>query len=243
MRKLKRKRETLYRGRLGLSVLTFLLFPFSFFLLLSPAAKAQEVVDKMVATVSSGARANLITYSDLLWQLALQPGTPLSNPGSEELNRALNLIINQRLILQEAEKLPPIAPTDKEVEAALTGLINQFASREEFYQRVNRVGLSAEQLREIIRQRVAIDKYLDFRFRSFTVVTPQEVEEYYRDVFVPRHRRQRPGVVVPKLDDVFKSLQDELTENKVESDTDEFLEEARAAAEIPVLDPTLKDRG
>jgi SurA N-terminal domain len=208
-----------------------------FILALSPRCFAQEIVDKMVATVSSGARANLITYSDLLWQLALQPGTPLTNPGSEELNRALNLIINQRLILQEAEKLPPIAPTDAEVEAALKDLINKFASREEFYERVKRVGLSAEQLREIIRQRVAIDKYLDFRFRSFTIVTPQEVADYYRDVFVPRFRRQSPGQLVPELEKVRDQIERTLLESKIESETDAFLDAARENAEIVILNP------
>ncbi|MGB7922202.1 MAG: hypothetical protein WCF57_03055 [Pyrinomonadaceae bacterium] len=198
---------------------------------------AQEIIDKMVATVSSGSRANLITYSDLLWQLSLQPGTPLSKPGSEELNRALNLIINQRLILQEAEKLPPIAPTDAEVEAALKILIDQFASREEFYQRVNRVGLTAEQLREIIRQRVAIDKYLDFRFRSFTIVTPQEVADYYRDVFVPRFRQQSPGQLVPTLEQAQNQIEQTLTESKIRSEMDAFLDSARENAEIVILNP------
>ena len=47
----------------------------------SPVA-AQRVVDKMVATINAGARTDLITYSDLLWQLALEPNTPLDNPTS-----------------------------------------------------------------------------------------------------------------------------------------------------------------
>src|ERR1041384_8819190 len=75
---------------------------------------AQQVVDKMVATVNAGVKTDLITYSDLLWQLALQPRTVLDNPTSEDLNRALRLLIDQRLILQEAEKLPTIVPTPKE---------------------------------------------------------------------------------------------------------------------------------
>ena len=221
------------RNILLAALFSFSLSPFP----LSPRCFAQEVVDKMVATVNSGSRANLITYSDLLWQLALQPGTPLSKPGSEELNRALQLTINQRLIVQEADKLPPIAPTDKEVDAALTDLINRFTSREEFYQRVQSVGLSAEQLREIIRQRVAIDKYLDFRFRSFTVVTPQEVADYYRDVYVPRFRLQSPGQLLPKLEEVQAQIERTLTEGKIESETDAFLDNARENAEIVILNP------
>jgi hypothetical protein len=228
-------------------LLTFCLLPFTFCL----PAQAQEVVDRMVATVNGGVRPDLITYSDLLWQLALQPDTPLANPSQETLSGALQLIISQRLILQEAEKLPTITPTDREVETELATLIKQFPSQEEFQRRVARVGLSAEQLREIVRKRVAIQKYLDFRFRSFTVITSQEVEAYYTDTYVPRLRRQMPGVIVPKLEDTVRDgdgtsrtvrdrIERILIESKIESDTNAFLEEAQERAEIVYLAPEFK---
>jgi hypothetical protein len=227
------------RSRDVLRLLVFFLLPFSF-CLTGPQAQAQDVVDRMVATVNSGGvRPALITYSDLLWQLALEPETPLQNPNSENLNRALNRLISQRLILQEAEKLPTIAPSDKEIRDKLNELIKLFPSLSEFYQRIARVGLSSdsEQLKEIVRQRVAIEKYLDFRFRSFTVVTEKEVSDYYRDVWVPRLRRQQPGRLVPELKEVQKEIEQELKESKIESDTDEFLDSARERAEITILNP------
>src|SRR5438445_12375910 len=64
----------------------------------SAAARAQKIVDKTVAIVSDGVRKpELITYSDLVWQLALQPNTPLDPPKSEDLNRALRTLIDQRV--------------------------------------------------------------------------------------------------------------------------------------------------
>ena len=62
----------------------------------------------MVATVNAGVVPDcrqicLITYSDLLWQMALQPNTLAGQSPSADLQRALRLIIAQRLILQEAE--------------------------------------------------------------------------------------------------------------------------------------------
>jgi hypothetical protein len=149
----------------------------------------------------------------------------------------LNLIISQRLILQEAERLPAIDPTTEEIESRLGEFVKLFPSQAEFQQRVTRVGLSAEQLREIVRQRLTIEKFLDFRFRSFTIVTQKEVEEYYRDVFVPRLRRQQPGRLVPELKDVTKEIEAELTESKIESETDEFLDSIRERAEITTLNP------
>src|SRR4030095_1972770 len=110
----------------------------------APVCSAQQVVDKMVATVNAGVKTDLITYSDLLWQLSLQPGTVLDNPTSADLNRALRLLIDQRLILQEAEKLPTIVPTQKEISDARGELARNFASEPAFRERLQRVGLTSE---------------------------------------------------------------------------------------------------
>jgi hypothetical protein len=204
----------------------------------TPAAGGGEVVDRMVAVVNG---SELITYSDLLWQIALQPGAPLDSPRMEDLRRALDLLVDQRLVLQEAGKLPHVHATEEEMKAAEIELVKRFPSLEEFHRRLERVGLTAEQLREIIHDRIDMSKYLDFRFRSFTVVTPQEVESYYRDVYVPRRRRQAPGQIVPELKTVYDAIQTELVESKIESDTDAFLDEARNAAQVTILDESFAD--
>ncbi len=179
-----------------------LLLPFTLlpFYPVSPC-RGQEVVDKMVATVNAGVRTDLITYSDLLWQLALQPNTSLANPSSDDLNRALRLVIDQRLILQEAEKLPTISPTDDEIRNARDQLAKMFPSAAEFQQRLLRVGLTSEKLDEILEHRVRIEKYLDFRFRNFVLISEKEIADYYQDVYVPRLRRRSPGQIIPTLEE------------------------------------------
>jgi hypothetical protein len=201
------------------------------------SARAQKVVDKMVATVNAGVKTDLITYSDLLWQLALQPDTPLDNPRSEDLNKALRLLIDQRLILQEAEKLPAIAPTAKEVTDARDELARYFASAGEFQQRLLKVGLTSEKLDEIIEQRLKMERYLSFRFQNFVVVTQKEIADYYKDVYVPRFRTRFPGRLVPTLEEARAEIETQLTEAKIESDTDAFLDTARERAEIIILNP------
>ena len=192
-----------------------------------------KVIDYMVASVDG----SLITYSDLLWQLTLQPNTLLDNPKREDLQRALDLVIDQRLVFQDAEKLPHIHAGEKEVEAAIAELIRMFPSQTEFQQRMLRTGLTAERLREIVGERVEIEKYLDFRFRSFTVATPKEVEDYYRDSYVPQFRRRSPGAVVPKIEDVRLQIEKQLIENKVGADLQKYIDTARDRAEIVILKP------
>ncbi|HEV7681787.1 MAG TPA: hypothetical protein VGO68_06670 [Pyrinomonadaceae bacterium] len=196
----------------------------------------------MVATVNAGVLPDcrqicLITYSDLLWQLALQPNTQLENPSSADLTRALNLVTDQRLILQEAEKLPSIAPTAEEVRSAGDELVKAFPSEPEFQQRLRRVGLTAEKLAEILEQRVRIEKYLDFRFRNFVVITQNEIADYYKDAYVPRFKAQFPGKIVDTLEEARPKIEKTLTESKIESDTDSFLDNARERAEIIILNP------
>ena len=234
-----RRREAMYTARRRAAAFVLLVATLCV-LVNAQQARAQQIVDRMVATVNGGVRLDLITYSDLLWQLALQPGTPLANPRSADLNNALQSLINQRLILQEAEKLPAIAPSDEDVRAAITDLVKQFPSSADFIERLRMVGFQSiddEQFKEIIRRRVVISNYLNFRFRSFTIVTPQEEANYYAQDWVPRFKRQHPNAIVPTLEKARAEINQTLIENKIESETDAFLDSSRENAEIVILSP------
>jgi len=82
-----------------------------------------------------------------------------------------------------------------------------------------------------------MEKYLDFRFRNFVVISQQEIADYYRDVYVPRLRSRSPGRIVPTLEQARGEIENNLREAKIESDTDAFLDTARERAEIVMLSP------
>jgi hypothetical protein len=213
----------------------YLAFVLVFF---SVKTNAQQVVDKTVATVSDTVRTELITYSDLLWQLALQPNASLNPPTSDEMNRALQLIINQRLFALEAQRLPQAEPNEDEIKRKIADVLAQFRSTAEFESRLRQVGFDSvkdENFERMMAQRVRIEKYIDFRFRSFVVITAEDEAKYYRDVFTPDFRRRSPGLLLPSLDEKRKEINDILTEQKVTSEIERFLDEAKNRAEIVVL--------
>lgn len=206
--------------------------------LLAAAASGQVVVDKSIAIVNDGVRTELITYSDLLWQLALEPKVPLDPPGADDLNRALQTQINQRLFTLEAERVPRAAPSEKEINAAITELVSHFSSPAEFESRLRKVGFTSVKdpnFERIMIDRLAIEKYLDFRFRSFIVITPEDEAKYYRDVFVTDFRRRYPGVLVPALDEKRSIINSTLTEEKVAAAIEAFLDDAKRRVEIVIL--------
>lgn len=202
------------------------------------AAFAQQVVDKTVATVTSGSRTELITYSDLVWQLALEPGVSIDGPGSEDLNRALQTLIDQRLFAIEAERLPRAAPTDKEITAEIGRLISYFPSAAAFEARLKQVGFDSVQdpaFERLIAKRLAIEKYIDFRFRSFVVVSADEETRYYRDIFVPDFRRRFPGLLMPTLDEKRGEIRVILEREKVGTAIERFLDEAKRRVAVEIL--------
>jgi hypothetical protein len=213
--------------------------------LLPSATRAQTVADKMVASVTNGSRAtpDLITYSDLVWQLALEPDTPSSErPSSAQLNRALRLVEDQLLILQEARKLPSADTTeanaarDAEVIKKRNELAQAFGSGARLGERMTRVGLTSEQLDLILRDRVMVEQYLDFRFRAFAVVTDREIQERYNQRY---GRLRNSGQIVPTVEQVRPQIERDLMEEKIENEIDKFVDELREqpGTEIVVLNP------
>jgi hypothetical protein len=204
-----------------------------------PSVKSQEVVDRIIATVSDRSlQPQIITYSDLVWHLALDPEAAIDPPVSEDLNRALQNLINLRLFALEAQRLPSAEPTDEEISGEIQRILASFSSPLQFEKRLRDVGFKSvmdDNFLRMMKSRVAIEKYVDFRFRSFVIVTPEEELKYYREVFTPDFRKRNPGLLLPQFDEVRLRIYQIITEDKIEEDIERFLDEAKSRAEIVVL--------
>lgn len=200
---------------------------------------AQEVVDKTVAVVTDGARKpQLITYSDILWQMALQPGVPLEKPSSEDLNRALQILINQRIFALEAERLPRSAPSDKEIADKIAETLTYFPTTAAFETRLKQVGFDSVKdpaFERLIAQRLAIEKYIDFRFGSFVVVTADEEQRYFRDIYTPEFRRRNPQSILPSFEEKRTEIRDALNRQKIAMAIERFLDETKRRVQVEIL--------
>jgi hypothetical protein len=192
-------------------------------------AQAQTITDKMVASVTNGSRAtpDLITYSDLVWQLALEPSRPLvGKPSSDDFKHALRKIEDQILILQEARKLPiannekALQEFDEAVQKKRNELAQAFGSAALLQERMTRVGLTSEQLDTILRDRVTMERYLDFRFRAFVLISQKEIADRYNQDYAPLRNR---GRIVDTLEQAHSRIEQLLTEEKIASEIDAFI--------------------
>lgn len=201
-------------------------------------ARGQETVDMTVATVNDGVKTELITRSDILWQMAMQPATSIDDPQPEVMNNVLQRLIDQRIFVLESERLPQTPPTETEIAAKIAELVAAFPSVSDFETRLKKVGFASikdDNFERIIAQRIVIDKYLDFRFRSFIVITAEDEANYYQDVFVPEFRRQYPGLLMPTLSEKRAEIYGELVEVRTAENMSTFLEEAKRRVEVVIL--------
>jgi hypothetical protein len=154
----------------------------------------------------------------------------------------LRLVEDQLLILQEARKLPTadtpkgVEERDAEVAKRRNELGQAFGSAARLQERMTRVGLTSEQLDAILRDRVMVDQYLDFRFRAFVVVTPKEINDRYNEVYGPQ---RNSGRIVPTLDQVRTRIEQDVTVEKIAAQIDTFVDSLREqpGTEIVILNP------
>jgi hypothetical protein len=208
----------------------YLWAPFAF-------AQAQQVIDQILTLVNE----DVITRTDLLWGLALDPKapSPAGTVSADLLRQKLNVMIDQRLIVQEARRVPGVQITQEDITKKRTQLIAQFKSEAEFRQRVESVGLTPQRIDDLVRQMIYIERFIDFRFRSFVFATEPEVKAYYEERLVPEIRKQ--GQIPPTLDQAIegKTVRERIVEivkeEKINKEIKDWLEASRQRADVAHL--------
>jgi hypothetical protein len=198
---------------------------------LAPIAHAQQVVDQILTLVND----DIISRIDLLWSIAMDPKapSPAGPVGSDLLAQKLDVMIDERLIAQEAARIPTTPITQDEIDKKRSDLIKGFRSEADFRQRVGSVGLTPQKIDELLRQRILIDRFVDFRFRSFVLVTEQEIRRHYDESLAPEVRKQ--GQVPPPVDQVREGIVALLKQRKIDDEISRWIASARQRADIVQL--------
>ena len=151
----------------------------------SVSLSSARIIDQIVAVVNE----DVITLSDLQPMLAplqakLQSiSDPLKQQEilKEQVNQALEMLIDNTLILQKARN-SGLTASPEEIEQ-YTGYIQQQQgiSAEEFNQRLEAEGMSIEAFQNQIKERIISQKVIAQSRGPSTRVSPKEVKQSYQD--------------------------------------------------------------
>lgn len=163
-----------------------------------------EVLERILAVVDG----RVVLQSDVL---LLEAVRGLSR------EQALEAVIDERLMIGEASRVPQAAVRSDEEERALSGLLQD--------QPALRGRVAEGDLRRLVRRQLAILKYVDFRFRPQVRVTAEEVEKAYAS----EHGRK---VDAPPLEAVAASLEEKLARAALDERLETWVRELRASADV-----------
>ncbi|MBI4115455.1 MAG: peptidylprolyl isomerase [Candidatus Omnitrophica bacterium] len=190
----------------------------------SPVWAQKQLLDRVVAVVNDEA----ITQSEL--DLFLRPlyeefkrqykGEELRREFNEARLKLLNQMIEDRLVFQEA-KTRGITIEDSETDKLLDEMRARFPSEEEFEKTLIEQGFTLTKLRENLKRQATVRRLHDMEIRAQVVVSPLEIEEYYKNhssEFTEEEKIKVRSITIRKGEDaIAKGLTDEAAKKKLES--------------------------
>jgi len=185
--------------------------------------RAQQVVDRIAARVDE----EIILQSDIEQLARYQM---LVDGKSESEERILDRLIDQWIVRKEAEASRfPIA-SEADVDRGLQRLKRSFAKTEDFDAQRQKVGLSENELRQIVAAQVYLSNYLDSRFRPTVRVDEQAITDFYEHAVIPRAKAR--GQEPPSLEVARDLIQEALTQRGINDQADLWLKESHARLRI-----------
>ncbi len=129
----------------------------------------QTLLDRVVARVNG----SVILLSDV--RAAVTFGL-VEGPADSEL--AVEEVVQRTLLVEEVNRFPPPEPAAEAVDAELDRLRVRAGTSLEDVERGT--GLSADNIRQLARDRLRIQGYIDQRFGVTVPLTDEQVLQYYR---------------------------------------------------------------
>jgi hypothetical protein len=123
-----------------------------------PMRARAEVIERVLAVVQGA----VITLSDAT--AAADLGLVVVAPTDDPLGATLGKLIDRQLILAEVERYAPSEPAPEAIDERVRTVRARFPSAEAYNAALNRSGLDEARLRQLLRDELRIDAYLDQRF-------------------------------------------------------------------------------
>lgn len=186
-----------------------------------PAARADEVIDRMLAVVAG----DLIMMSDVA--AAVEFGLVPQTSGDDPTRIVLSQLIDRSLMLAEVDRYAPQEPSSEAVDRELGALRDRFTSPQAYVDALARFGVEEASLRQTLRANLRLRAYLEQRFAAVPP-SDDDVRDYYaahRDRFTVR------GDVQP-LDAVRADVLQALSLDRRQAMVDEWLAGLRRRATI-----------
>ncbi|HVA94949.1 MAG TPA: hypothetical protein VNI36_08615 [Candidatus Dormibacteraeota bacterium] len=198
----------------------------------APQAPPQgRVVDRIVARIED----DIILQSQMRELGAFQE---LVDGHRESDNKLLSELVEQWMVQTESSTVHFPAPAKSEVDRELARLKGQFASPQAYSAKLRELGLSADEVRQLLARQIYIERYIDYKFRPSVQIESADIQAYYQKVLLPELAKNKQPV--PRLADVQEKIRELLTQRKISDLTAKWLDDTKSRLKIEVALPAAR---
>lgn len=199
---------------------------FFFFFLVFCGSGQGEIIDRIVAVVND----EVITLTDVNIIQKFGLFEDMDETGGRDIQKfIIDRLINQKLVIQLASER--LMVDEEELEALLSDLI-QKTDPDVAEKALLQFGLDWDDLRSYLHEKLLFQKIISQRFSRGVIVSIEEIERYYEQVYVPSRRENNlsPQPMIEVLDQIETAL----TREKVEGQIQEWIENLKRGADIQI---------
>jgi peptidyl-prolyl cis-trans isomerase SurA len=185
-----------------------------------------EIVDRIVAVVND----EVITLTDVNIILKFDLFEDLQGSQEEEMReRILDRLINQKLVIQLASERIVVA--EEELEVSLSDVVQRI-DPDLAGTALLQFGLDWDDLKSYLREKLLFQKIISQRFNRGIIVSIDEIERYYEQVYVPSQREKTldPQPMIEVLD----QIEGELRRERIEDQVQEWIDNLKRRANIQI---------
>jgi hypothetical protein len=191
----------------------------------------QRVVDRIVARIEG----DIILQSQVRELGAFQQ---LIDGQAERDDKLLQELIEQWVVATEATASHFPQPAEFEVDREMARLVSQFANVEKYQARLRELGLSDNQVRQLLIRQIYDERYVDYKFRPSVQVEAGDVQEYYKKDLLPELAKKNQPV--PAFTTVEEQIRELLIQRGISAMTVKWLDDTKSRLKIEIETPASK---
>ncbi|HWF12392.1 MAG TPA: hypothetical protein VG272_01540 [Candidatus Acidoferrales bacterium] len=188
----------------------------------------QRVVDRIVARIED----DIILQSQVRELGAFQQ---LIDGQAESDDKLLQELIEQWVVATEATASHFPQPAEFEVDREMERLVSQFANMEKYQARLRELGISDNQVRQLLIRQIYDERYVDYKFRPSVRVEAPDVEEYYKKDLLPELAKKNQPT--PAFATVEEQIRELLIQRGISSMTLKWLDDTKSRLRIEIETP------
>ncbi|MBZ5563547.1 MAG: SurA N-terminal domain-containing protein [Acidobacteriia bacterium] len=199
-----------------------------------PSARAGQgdVLDRVVVTIGETAITQSDVEQEYLFERFLDGQWPAPPPDTAALEQARDRLTYQRLLQIEGETTRAgLADPEGSAAERLQELRTRYGQGDRFESALRELGIDEHQLLDRLAEQAQILRIIDQRLRPAAPPTPAEIENYYRQVFLPSYA-QRSKDPAPALSEVEGQIREILVQKSIDELLTKWLHNLEASHRV-----------